>query len=90
MPLSQLSGSASLAGLAILKQMQPNACAVRKVKEDMVRKGQDAEQQSPRRRNALPSEVMEIIVPALQVGGSAGKLFLKESLPKSSTQEICA
>jgi len=66
--------------------MQPNACAVGKVKEDMVGKGQDEEQQSPRRRNDLPSEVMEIILPALQVGGSAGKLFLKEFLPESSPQ----
>lgn len=46
--------------------MQPNACTIRKVNEDMT---QDPERS---RRSDLPPEVLEIILPGLQVGGASG------------------
>ena len=53
--------------------MQPNACAIRKVREDMVSSEQSgANGEPPRRRNDLPPEILEIMWPALQVGGLSG------------------
>jgi hypothetical protein len=56
--------------------MQPNACTVRKIKEDMA-PGQESGANgggSPRGQNDLPPEIKEIIWPALQVGGLTGTL----------------
>jgi hypothetical protein len=57
--------------------MQPNACAIRKVKEDMTKPSAEsgANGESPQRRNDLPPEIIEIIWPALQVGGLSGTFF---------------
>jgi hypothetical protein len=53
--------------------MQPNACAIRKVREDMVPSEQSgANGEPPGRRNDLPPEILEILWPALQVGGLSG------------------
>jgi hypothetical protein len=56
--------------------MQPNACAIQKIKEDMAPGLQSGANGggSPRRQNDLPPEIKEIIWPALQVGGLSGKL----------------
>jgi hypothetical protein len=56
--------------------MQPNACAIQKIKEDMAPGLQSGANGggSPRRQNDLPLEIKEIIWPALQVGGLSGKL----------------
>ncbi|KUJ22205.1 uncharacterized protein LY89DRAFT_681491 [Mollisia scopiformis] len=53
--------------------MQPNACSIKKIKDDMTatpQSGEDSE--GHRKRNGLPPEVIEIIWPALQVGGLSG------------------
>ncbi|KAF8849873.1 hypothetical protein BDZ45DRAFT_662567 [Acephala macrosclerotiorum] len=53
--------------------MQPNACSIKKIKDDMTPappSGTDRE--SPRRQNDLPPEILEIIGPALKVGGLSG------------------
>ena len=56
--------------------MQPNVCAIQKVKGDMVEPPPPkADGKPPRRQNALPPEVLDIIWPALQVGGLSG-MFL--------------
>ena len=54
--------------------MQPNACAIRKVKDNMTGKGVDGEQPplTSQRKERLPSEILDIIKPALQVGGLSG------------------
>ncbi|KAL2075298.1 hypothetical protein VTL71DRAFT_241 [Oculimacula yallundae] len=53
--------------------MQPNACAVKNFKDDMSQPSGPGESgEVPRRRNDLPPEILEIIVPALQVGGLSG------------------
>lgn len=55
--------------------MQPNACAIRKVKDDMTQPTKSgANGEAPRRQNDLPPEILDIIVPALQVGGLSGML----------------
>jgi hypothetical protein len=56
--------------------MQPNACAIQKIKGDMTPGQQSGANKggSPRRQNDLPPEIKEIIWPALQVGGLLGKL----------------
>jgi hypothetical protein len=56
--------------------MQPNACAVQKIKEDMAPGQQSGANGggSPQRQNDLPPEIKEIIWPALQVGGLSGTL----------------
>lgn len=54
--------------------MQPNACTVRKVKDDMIRKGGNGEDAPPRSQERLPPEILDIIKPALQVGGLSGML----------------
>jgi hypothetical protein len=57
--------------------MQPTPCAVQKVKDDMTdpgKPGASGGTESPRRRNGLPPEVLDIIWPALQVGGLSGML----------------
>jgi hypothetical protein len=58
-----------------LFSMQPNACAIRKVKEDMTRDGGKGENYPPEREKGeklLPPEIFDIIKPALQVGGLSG------------------
>ncbi|KAK0124228.1 hypothetical protein ONS95_009204 [Cadophora gregata] len=53
--------------------MQPNACAIKKAKDDMSQPSRPGENgDAPRRRNDLPPEVLDIIIPALQVGGLSG------------------
>lgn len=55
--------------------MQPNACAVRKVKDDMARDGGKGEHYPPEEENGgklLPTEILDIMKPALQVGGLSG------------------
>jgi hypothetical protein len=55
--------------------MQPNACATRKVKDDMAGRGGNREDYQPQQLNEgkhLPSEILEIVKPALQVGGLCG------------------
>jgi hypothetical protein len=58
--------------------MQPNVCTVQKLKEDMTgREGERERENQPRRhQNELPPEIFDIIVPALKVGGIAGKSCL--------------
>jgi hypothetical protein len=63
--------------------MQPNACSVRRIKQDMTQqKSQSDDGESsfpeasrPPRRNGLPPEILQIIGPAFQVGGAVGRLF---------------
>jgi hypothetical protein len=53
--------------------MQPNICAIQKVKGDMAESQPSRrDPEPPRRRNDLPLEILEIIWPALQVGGLSG------------------
>jgi hypothetical protein len=61
--------------------MQPNICAIQKVKGDMTRpppSGTDGKPplvpdgKPPQRRDDLPPEILEVIWPALQVGGLSG------------------
>jgi len=52
--------------------MQPNACAIQKVKGDMTQSQPSGTGAEPRRPNDLPPEILEIIWPALQVGGLSG------------------
>jgi hypothetical protein len=53
--------------------MQPNACAIRKVKDDITEKGGNGEPHSkPQRDERLPPEILEILKPALQVGSLSG------------------
>jgi hypothetical protein len=56
--------------------MQPNACAIQKIKGDNTPGQQSGANGggSPQRQNDLPPEIKEIIWPALQVGGLSGKL----------------
>lgn len=56
--------------------MQPNACAVKKVTEDMTAiKGELEEgSKSQKLKNGLPSEILAIMLPAFQVGGLTGRL----------------
>lgn len=70
--------------------MQPNACAIRKVKDDMTGKGGNGELPlAPQRKERLPSEILDIIKPALQVGGLSGMLkyflFLSSRLPSDAS-----
>jgi len=46
--------------------MQPNSCAVRKIKEDM------SQPSGTPRRNSLPPEILQILWPTLQVGVLSG------------------
>jgi len=54
--------------------MQPNACAIQKIKGDMTPGQQSGanEGASARKQNDLPPEIKEIIWPALQAGGLSG------------------
>jgi hypothetical protein len=52
--------------------MQPNICAIQKVKGDMAQPQPSGTGGEPRRPNDLPPEILEIIWPALQVGGLSG------------------
>jgi len=53
--------------------MQPNICAIQKVKGDMAQsQPPKTGAEPPPRRNDLPPEILEIIWPALQVGGLSG------------------
>ncbi|PSS12961.1 hypothetical protein M430DRAFT_143450 [Amorphotheca resinae ATCC 22711] len=52
--------------------MQPNACAVRKVAADMTGDGANGEKDPRRSQNGLPPEILDIVWPALQVGGLSG------------------
>lgn len=54
--------------------MQPNACAIKKIRDEMAPKQtrEDQDEQSVQRRSNLPDEIVHIIWPALQVGGAAG------------------
>jgi hypothetical protein len=53
--------------------MQPNICAIQKVKGDMAQSQPSRrDPEPPPRRNDLPPEILEIIWPALQVGGLSG------------------
>lgn len=55
--------------------MQPNACAVRKLKDDMMPKDQDNEPTEPRQpQTGPPPTALYIIYPALQVGGLTGMI----------------
>jgi len=52
--------------------MQPNVCAIQKVKGDTTQPPPSGAGREPRRPNDLPPEIMEIIWPALQIGGLSG------------------
>lgn len=52
--------------------MQPNACTVRRITDEMTGKGENGKTERPERQNRLPPEILEIIQPALQVGGLSG------------------
>jgi hypothetical protein len=55
--------------------MQPNACAVRKVKDDRTRDGGKGEHYPPEREKGdklFPAGILDIIMPALQVGSLSG------------------
>ena len=54
--------------------MQPNACAVRKVKDDMTGSGRDKGGELPRPRKSPPPDPFDALYPALQVGGLSGTL----------------
>ena len=55
--------------------MQPNTCAIKKVKEDMTQSSRaGGSGDAPQRRNDLPPEGLEIIVPALKFGGLSGMI----------------
>jgi len=62
--------------------MQPNVCTVQNLKEDMT--GREGKRERERERgnqprrdhNELPPEILDIIVPALKVGGIAGRFYL--------------
>ena len=62
------------------RHMQPHICTVLKVKEDMSTAGGEGEEkrktQTRQRQNELPSELLDIIVPALKVGGITGRSYL--------------
>ncbi len=56
--------------------MQPNVCAIQKVKGGMTQSpppGTDGGPPQPRKDS--PPEIVEIIWPAIQVGGLSGKLL---------------
>lgn len=63
--------------------MQPNACSIKKIKDDMTLPQSGADRESPRQRNELPLEILEIIGPALRVGGLSGtsKALIGRNLP---------
>ncbi|KAG0648811.1 hypothetical protein D0Z07_5051 [Hyphodiscus hymeniophilus] len=52
--------------------MQPNACSIRKIKNDMTDNGESVPPPSPQRNERLPPEILDIIKPALQVGSLSG------------------
>jgi hypothetical protein len=54
--------------------MQPNSCTLLKIKEDMsAPRGNDRHNsQEPRWQNTLSPEILDILGPALQVGGLSG------------------
>jgi len=52
--------------------MQPNACAVRKVKDDMIGKGGDERTEPYRPQKDPAPNSLDVIYPALQVGGLSG------------------
>ncbi|KAH8806365.1 hypothetical protein F5882DRAFT_391836 [Hyaloscypha sp. PMI_1271] len=53
--------------------MQPNICAIQKVKGDMAQpQSSSRETGPPQSSDKLPPEILEIIWPALQVGGLSG------------------
>jgi hypothetical protein len=63
--------------------MQPNACTVRKVKEDMSKDGKKGDfypSERPKGAPLLPPEILDIIKPALQVGGLSGKSIVRLGL----------
>jgi hypothetical protein len=58
-----------------LDAMQPSACVIRKVKEDMTSREGAGTGDLPRQQKRelrLPPEILDIIKPALQVGGLSG------------------
>lgn len=63
--------------------MQPTPCAIQKIKNDMTDTGKEGavaaasgRTEAPRRRkNDLPTEILDIIGPALKVGALSGMLF---------------
>jgi hypothetical protein len=66
--------------------MQPNSCAIQKVKNDMVSSGQkgnppsigssDPDQPPTAKQNRLPLELTDIMARALRFGGLSGMLML--------------
>lgn len=55
-------------------KMQPNACAVQKVKDDMTGKTSAAGLESRASQNRPSEDYSNILYPALQVGGLSGML----------------
>jgi hypothetical protein len=78
------------------KEMQPNACAVKRVKDDMMGKGDDG-QSKPRggQKDLPPVEILDVIYPALQIGGLSGMLscmllpFFSQFLQQSHVIRTC-
>lgn len=66
--------------------MQPNACAIRKVKDDMA-KGAEGNGSLERPRDGLPPEILDVIWPALQVGGLSG-VFSPYGIPSFPSQSL--
>jgi hypothetical protein len=54
--------------------MQPNACAVQKVKDGMTGSGTDKGEQPPRPQKRPTKDPFDVLYPALQVGGLSGTL----------------
>lgn len=72
--------------------MQPNICTVQKVKDDMAQpqpaKGEAPARKAQPRGNDLPPEILEIIGPALQIGGACGMPFQYVSLFAGDQDQI--
>jgi hypothetical protein len=75
--------------------MQPNACAVKRVHDDMTGKGGDGQSKPRRGQKDLPPEILDIIYPALQIGGVSGMLscmllpFLSQSRQRLHVTRTC-
>jgi hypothetical protein len=74
--------------------MQPNACAIRKLKDDMTGNGRKGEHYPPDREKGeklLPHEIFDLIKPALQVGGLSGTFnILLQALSALSRASIAS
>lgn len=66
--------------------MQPNACSIKKLRDDMAPNRQTPmgeDEDYVKERNRLPSEVVQILKSSLQVGGAAG-MYLQTYFPPNN------